>query len=328
MGRHVRRQSPPRPVAACAGPSRTATRVGRTAAAAAGPRRPAHAATTVVGAYVALTKPRIIELLLDHDGADDGARRAGLAVDSADASSRWSAARSPPAAPTPSTCTSTATSTRLMERTQDRPLVTGVIAPRQRARLRASRSRSLAFAVLWAGANLLSAVLALVGHRLLRLRVHAVAEAHEPPEHRHRRRRRRRAGARRLGRGAPTRSAGRRSCCSPSMFFWTPPHFWALAIRYADDYRAADVPMLPAVVPLGEAARQMIVLHGRARRRRRCCSIPVADLGWIYTVAAVVLGAGVPRRHDRARPAARRRPRSMRVFALQHHATSRCCSAR
>ena len=34
------------------------------------------------------------------------------------------------------------------------------------------------------------------------------------------------------------------------MFLWTPPHFWALAIRYADDYRAADVPMLPAVAPL------------------------------------------------------------------------------
>ena len=42
------------------------------------------------------------------------------------------------------------------------------------------------------------------------------------------------------------------------MFCWTPPHFWALAIRYADDYRAADVPMLPAVVPIAEAARQMI----------------------------------------------------------------------
>ena len=42
------------------------------------------------------------------------------------------------------------------------------------------------------------------------------------------------------------------------MFFWTPPHFWALAIRYADDYRAANVPMLPAVVPLEHAVRQMI----------------------------------------------------------------------
>ena len=30
-----------------------------------------------------------------------------------------------------------------------------------------------------------------------------------------------------------------------AMFLWTPPHFWALAVKYADDYRAADVPMLP-----------------------------------------------------------------------------------
>ena len=46
------------------------------------------------------------------------------------------------------------------------------------------------------------------------------------------------------------------------MFLWTPPHFWALAIRYADDYRAANVPMLPAVVPLELAARKMIGIHG------------------------------------------------------------------
>ena len=43
------------------------------------------------------------------------------------------------------------------------------------------------------------------------------------------------------------------------IFLWTPPHFWALAIRHADDYRAADVPMLPAVVPLDDAVRQMVL---------------------------------------------------------------------
>ena len=78
------------------------------------------------------------------------------------------------------------------------------------------------------------------------------------------------------------------------MFCWTPPHFWALAIRYADDYRAADVPMLPAVAPVAEAARQMIgytvalvVVHARAgagRRSRldlpvdrRACSAPASS---------------------------------------------------
>ena len=75
------------------------------------------------------------------------------------------------------------------------------------------------------------------------------------------------------------------------MFCWTPPHFWALAIRYADDYRAADVPMLPAVVPIAEAARQMVG-YTVALVAATLVLVPVADLGWIYTVAAVVLGAG------------------------------------
>ena len=46
------------------------------------------------------------------------------------------------------------------------------------------------------------------------------------------------------------------------MFLWTPPHFWALAIRYADDYRAANVPMLPAV----ETADGHGAQDGRATR--------------------------------------------------------------
>ena len=41
------------------------------------------------------------------------------------------------------------------------------------------------------------------------------------------------------------------------IFFWTPPHFWALAIKYKDDYSAAGIPMLPSVAPIGEVAKQM-----------------------------------------------------------------------
>jgi protoheme IX farnesyltransferase len=76
-----------------------------------------------------------------------------------------------------------------------------------------------------------------------------------------------------------------------AMFLWTPPHFWALAIRYADDYRAADVPMLPAVAPLDAAARQMVG-YTAALFATTLILVPVADLGWIYTVAAVALGLG------------------------------------
>ncbi len=45
------------------------------------------------------------------------------------------------------------------------------------------------------------------------------------------------------------------------IFLWTPPHFWALAIRYADDYRAADVPMLPAVADAATVGRHDARLH-------------------------------------------------------------------
>jgi heme o synthase len=75
------------------------------------------------------------------------------------------------------------------------------------------------------------------------------------------------------------------------IFLWTPPHFWALAIRHADDYRAAGVPMLPSVVSTEDVVKSMI---------RYCVAIlvtslvlvPVADLGWIYGVTAALLGVG------------------------------------
>lgn len=49
------------------------------------------------------------------------------------------------------------------------------------------------------------------------------------------------------------------------IFFWTPPHFWALAIKYKDDYAAANIPMLPVVVSKGHLLRQM----------------------WVYTIAMI-----------------------------------------
>jgi protoheme IX farnesyltransferase len=43
------------------------------------------------------------------------------------------------------------------------------------------------------------------------------------------------------------------------IFVWTPPHFWALAIKYKDDYTAADVPMLPSVASFAKVARQIVL---------------------------------------------------------------------
>jgi protoheme IX farnesyltransferase len=74
------------------------------------------------------------------------------------------------------------------------------------------------------------------------------------------------------------------------VFFWTPPHTWALALRYREDYAGVDVPMLPVVVPAQEVGRQ-IVLYSWVMVATSLLLWPVADTGWFYPVAAGVLGA-------------------------------------
>ena len=73
------------------------------------------------------------------------------------------------------------------------------------------------------------------------------------------------------------------------VFYWTPPHFWALALRFRGDYAAAGVPMLPVVRGEVETARQ-IVLYTIALIAVSMLLLPAAGMGWIYLVAAVVLG--------------------------------------
>ncbi|MEC9425177.1 MAG: heme o synthase [Actinomycetota bacterium] len=73
------------------------------------------------------------------------------------------------------------------------------------------------------------------------------------------------------------------------IFFWTPPHFWALAIKYRDDYSAAEVPMLPSVASLGETVRKM-ALYTVALVGLTILFSPVAGMGWIYLASAVALG--------------------------------------
>lgn len=74
------------------------------------------------------------------------------------------------------------------------------------------------------------------------------------------------------------------------VFFWTPPHFWALAIRYREDYAAAAVPMLPVVAGAKVVARQ-IVLYSYVMVATSLLLWPVAGTGWFYPAAAVLLGA-------------------------------------
>ncbi|MEO7295617.1 MAG: heme o synthase [Candidatus Limnocylindria bacterium] len=73
------------------------------------------------------------------------------------------------------------------------------------------------------------------------------------------------------------------------VFYWTPPHFWALALRYRGDYAAANVPMLPVVRGEAETARQ-IVLYTIVLIAVSLLLLPAAGMGWVYLVAAVVLG--------------------------------------
>ena len=74
------------------------------------------------------------------------------------------------------------------------------------------------------------------------------------------------------------------------VFFWTPPHFWALAIKYRDDYGAAGVPMLPTVRGLGETVRQ-ILIYSVVLVAASVLLAPVGGLGALYTVSALALGA-------------------------------------
>ena len=74
------------------------------------------------------------------------------------------------------------------------------------------------------------------------------------------------------------------------VFFWTPPHTWALALRYREDYANVDVPMLPVVRPAREVGRQ-IVVYSWLMVATSLLLWPVAGTGAFYPVAAAVLGA-------------------------------------
>jgi protoheme IX farnesyltransferase len=244
-------------------------------------------ATTTLGAYVALTKPRIIELLLITTVPTMVLAERGwpptwlvlvtlvggtLAAGGANAINMYV----------------DRDIDGLMERTRNRPLVTGAIAPRN-ALVFAVVLELLAFLVLWVGSNLLAAVLALsatafyVGIYTLWLKRTSTQNIVVGGA----------AGAVPVLVGwAAVRNSldWEPLVLFGAMFFWTPPHFWALAIKYADDYRAANVPMLPAVVPFEHAVRQMI---GHTLAMIACTLVlaPVAELGAVYLVAAATLGA-------------------------------------
>jgi protoheme IX farnesyltransferase len=73
------------------------------------------------------------------------------------------------------------------------------------------------------------------------------------------------------------------------VFVWTPPHFWALAMRYSGDYAAAGIPMLP-VVRGPEETRRQILLYSLVLFATSLVLVPAAHMGAVYIVTAVILG--------------------------------------
>jgi len=241
---------------------------------------------SVAGAYLALTKPRIIELLLvttvptmivaakgwpggwlvlatlfGGSLAAGGANAINMVVDR--------------------------DIDRVMRRTMGRPLVTGEVSP-QHAVMFAVALEAIAFAELWWAVNLLSAVLALAA-MLFYVFVYTLWL--------------KRTSSQNIviggAAGAVPTLVGWAAVTGhlalapfvlfAVIFLWTPPHFWALAMRYRDDYAAAHVPMLPVVASFERTARQIVVYTVAVYAATLVFGV-VAGMGPLYMVAAVVLG--------------------------------------
>lgn len=102
------------------------------------------------------------------------------------------------------------------------------------------------------------------------------------------------------------------------IFFWTPPHYWPLSMRFTDDYARAGVPMLPVVQERTGVATK-IVVYSWVMVATTLALVPVASMGWFYTAAAVVAGGlflaeahRLKAAADRGEPQAVLRP--MRLF--------------
>lgn len=244
-------------------------------------------ARTRVGAYVALTKPRIIELLLITTvpsmvlaaGAWPGtwlvlATLIGgsLSAGGANALNMYY----------------DRDIDEVMRRTRARPLARHEVSPRS-AVIFGSALGVVGFMWLWVFTTLLAALLATAAllfyvfvytRRLKRSTVQNIVIGGA-------------AGA------APTLvgwAAVSGSVAVPAwvlffvVFYWTPPHFWALALRYKDDYAAAGVPMLPVVAGVEATTRRMLLYTG-LMVGVSLLLVPLGGMSWIYLVASLTLGA-------------------------------------
>jgi protoheme IX farnesyltransferase len=247
---------------------------------------PPRTLSSKIGAFVALTKPRIIELLLVTTVPTMIVAERGMP-------SGWLIVLTVVGGTLAAGGANTFNMyvdrdiDALMDRTKNRPLVTGTVEPTH-ALVFGFVLEVTAFVLLWSTVNLLSAVLAVSAtlfyvfvytiwlKRTSRQNIVIGGAAGAVPAL--------------VGWAAVTNDlAVEPWLLFALIFLWTPPHFWALAIKYADDYRAADVPMLPAVESTRNVAKQMIAYTVLVAVVGSGFG-PVADLGWIYGVAAGLAG--------------------------------------
>jgi len=239
-----------------------------------------------VGHYVALTKPRIIELLLVTTFPAMFLAQRGLPSLWLIVSTLVGGTLSGAAANTLN-CYLDRDIDKVMHRTENRPLVTGAISPP--AALRFGAVLGVA-STLWLGllVNWLSAALSL-GAIVLYVGLYTMVL-------------KRRTSQNIVWGGAagcmPVLigwSAVTNSLAWPALvlflivFFWTPPHYWPLSMRFKDEYEAAGVPMLPVVAQNDAVARQ-VVLYSWATVATSLTLVPIASMGWIYLIVAVLFG--------------------------------------
>ncbi|RKW71069.1 heme o synthase [Galactobacter caseinivorans] len=237
-------------------------------------------------AYLALTKPRVIELLLvttlptmifAQHGWPDVMVMVATMVGGALAAASAGAFN----------CYIDRDVDKIMKRTKNRPLVTGEITP----------GKALAFswvlgvisvAILWLGANALAGLLGIAAILLYVVFYTLILKRHT------------------------TQNIvwGGVAGCMPVfiawaavtgtiewpavalflvIFLWTPSHYWPLSMKYADDYEAADLPMLGAVAT-GRTVATQVVLYAWATVACSLLLIPMGAAGWVYTVVALVVG--------------------------------------
>jgi protoheme IX farnesyltransferase len=176
---------------------------------------------------------------------------------------------------------------QVMRRTHGRPLPTGEIEPTS-ALVFGLVLEAGAFAWLWATVNLLSASLA-VSAMLFYVFVYTIWLKPRSPQNIVI------GGAAGavpvlVGWASVTGRLGAPAWVLFAIVFcWTPPHFWALALKYHDDYAAAGIPMLPVVRGAQAAARQ-IVVYSVVVVAVTLALVAVAEMGWVYLAVAVVLG--------------------------------------